>query len=82
MRKLLMNIWKWSFLVLITIMWILLYLDNKLVEFDKAQWGIMIMFNFVSIFAFFLLQWVFKICKKEDKPNSELFTRYWENIDS
>ena len=79
MRKLLMNIYKWSFLVLITAIWILLYQEDMIKDFDTPQWGIMIMLTFIAIFAFSLLQWSFKEPKKE---KSELFTRYWKNIDS
>ena len=72
-----MNIYKWSFLVLISCIWILLYQADMIKRFDKPQWGIMIMLTIMALFGFSVLHWGFKEPKK---PNSELFSRYWDNV--
>jgi len=55
MKNLFMFVYKWSFLVIISLIWIGLYSKGYLAKFDKVQWALMIYLSFMSIFAFVMI---------------------------
>ncbi len=54
--KILVILFKWIPLILITTTWLLLYFDGRLAQFDWAQWGLMIVVSIGAIIGFFLFK--------------------------